>query len=125
MASKALGRSEPKGISILWLIRMFTYVSAVRIWFESKIEPDGPHCPHCGSSNIQLNIAHKSITHRCQDCPKKPRFSVKTNTVMTSSKLDLQIWAIACFLFTTGIKGITSIRKQFGFGRKDFGSHLS
>ena len=84
-------------------------INVARIWFESKIWPDGPRCPRCGSSNIQSNIVHKSITHRCRDCPKKPRLSVKTNTVMASSKLGLQIWAIACFFITTGLKGVASL----------------
>ena len=110
MASKAPGRSERKRISILRLIRMFPDDNVARIWFESKLWPDGPRCPNCGSANIQSNIAHKSMTHRSQDCPKKLRFSVKTNTVMASSKLNLQIWAIACFLFATGLKGIASMK---------------
>ena len=110
MTSNAPSRSERKGISIRRLIRMFPDDNAARIWFESKIWPDGPRCPHRGSANIQSNIAHESMTHRCRDCPKKPRFSVKSNTVMASSNLGLQIWAIACYLFTTGLKGVASMK---------------
>ena len=30
------------------------------------------------------------MTHCCRDCPKSPLFSLKTGTVMQSSKLDYQ-----------------------------------
>ena len=52
MASKAPSRSERKGISLIRLFRMFSDDGAARIWFESRIWPDGQHSPYCGSDNI-------------------------------------------------------------------------
>ena len=110
MASKAPSRFERKGISLIRLFHIFSDDEIVRIRVESKIWSDGPRCPYCQSANIQANITHQSMTHRYRDCPNKPRFSVKTNTVMESSKLGLQVWAIACILFATGLKGISSMK---------------
>lgn len=50
------------------------------------------------------------MTHRCRECPGKTRFSLKTGTVMESSKLDYQTWAIALYLVMTGLKGTSSMK---------------
>ena len=43
------------------------------------------------------------MPYRCRDCRKF--FSVKTGTILQSSKLGMQVWALATYLLTTGIKG--------------------
>ena len=50
------------------------------------------------------------MTHRCQDCEGRPRFSVKTVTVMQSSKLGYLTWTIAAYLVTTCLKGVSSMK---------------
>ena len=45
---------------------------------------------------------------RCRDCRKD--FSVKTDSLMHNSPLGCQIWAIAIYLLTTGIRGVSSMR---------------
>ena len=47
---------------------------------------------------------------RCRerDCAK--RFSVRTGTVMQSSKLGYQVWAIATYLMATNLKGVSSMK---------------
>ena len=119
MAYKAPGRSERIGISYLELMDKFPDEESARVWFEQQIWPDGPRCPHCQSSNIQVNVKHHSQTHRCRDCPNRPRFSVKTNTVMASSKISLRRWAIAFYLYTTRLKGISSLhlRRELGLSQ--------
>ncbi|MXY32702.1 MAG: IS1595 family transposase, partial [Boseongicola sp. SB0664_bin_43] len=92
------------------LIKMFPDDETARAWIEKQVWPDGPHCPKCGSLNIQHPIKHKTMTHRCRDCPGKTKFSVKTGTVMQSSKLGYQTWAIAAYLVTTNLKGISSMK---------------
>ena len=64
MAYKAPGRSERIGISYLELMDKFPDEESSRVWFEQQIWPDGPRCPHCQSSNIQVNVKHHSQTHR-------------------------------------------------------------
>ena len=48
------------------------------------------------------------MPYRCRDCRKF--FSAKTGTVMQSSKLGMQVWALATYLLTTGIKGQSSMK---------------
>ncbi len=110
MTQKAPGKSHREGISLAKLIRMFPDDATSREWIEGVVWPDGPHCPTCGSFNVQTGIKHKSMTHRCRDCEGKPRFSVKTGTVMQSSKLGYQTWAIAAYLVTTNLKGVSSMK---------------
>ena len=99
---------------------MFPDDEAARKWIESVVWPNGPHCRHCGSINVQPGIAHKSMTHRCRDSPGKPRFSVKTGTFMQSSKLGYQTSAIAPYLVTTNLKGVSSMKlhRDFEITRK-------
>ena len=85
-------------------------VETARKWIEGIVWPDGPHCPKYGSTNVQDGIKHRSMTHRCRECEGKPRFSVKTGTVMQSSKLGYQTWAIAAYLVTTNLKGVSSMK---------------
>jgi transposase-like protein len=110
MAKKAPGKNYREGISLVELIGLFPDDAAARCWFESKIWPNGPFCPRCGSTNVQFPTAHKSMTHRCRDCPKRGDFSLKTGTVMEGSKLPYQKWAIAMYLVMTGLKGVSSMK---------------
>lgn len=110
MTQKALGKSHRRGISLVKIMNMFPDNDSARKWIERIVWPDGPKCPHCGTNNVQSSIKHKSMTHRCRECEGKPRFSVKTGTVMQSSKLDYRTWAIAAYLVTINIKGISSMK---------------
>ena len=112
MTPKAPGKSERRGISLVKMMPMFPDNDSARKWIEGIVWPDGPKCPHCGTDNVQSGIKHKSMTHRCRECEGKPRFSVKTGTVMQSSKLNYKTWAIAAYLVTTNIKGISSMKRH-------------
>ena len=107
--SEGPGKNYRKGISLKKLFRMFPDDETARMWFEKARWTEGPQCPYCRSHNVQSNVKHKTMTHRCRDCEKKPFFSVKVGTVMQSSKLGYQTWAIAIYLFATNIKGVSSI----------------
>ena len=108
--TKAPGKSYRNGISLVKLTKMFPDNDKARKWFEKRRWAKGAYCPHCGSFNVQCNVNHPTQTHRCRDCPKKPFFSVKTGTIMHKSKLDYQTWAIATYLFTTNLKGVSSMK---------------
>ena len=95
-------------------MRMFPDDETAERWFIEQRWPDGAHCPKCGSLNIQSGAAHKTMTHRCRDCRKW--FSVKTGTVMQSSKLGLQVWALATYLLNTGLKGQSSMKLHRDLG---------
>ena len=110
MAGKAPGKSHRQGISLRKLMRMFPDDDAARAWFERRIWPAGPYCPRCGTLNVQSGIKHKTMTHRCRECPGKPRFSLKTGNIMEGSKLGYQQWAIAVYLVMVNLKGVSSMK---------------
>ena len=110
MARNAPGKAHREGISLVKLAAMFPTDEAAREWFESVIWPNGPHCPRCGSLNVQSGIKHRSMTHRCRDCPNRPMFSLKTGTAMEGSKIGYRVWAMAIYLLTTSLKSVSSMK---------------
>ena len=110
MTRKGPGKSDREGISLVKLMKVFPTDDAAREWFDARIWPHGPHCPHCGSANVQSGIKHRSMTHRCRDCDGRPMFSLKTGNIMEGSKLGYRTWAIAIYLVTTSLKGVSSMK---------------
>ncbi len=108
--SNAPGKNHREGISLVELFDMFPDNDTARKWFEDQIWPDGPRCPDCGTHNVQCNISHPRMTHRCRECEGNPMFSVKKGTVMEDSRIPLRKWAIAVYLVSTGIKGVSSMK---------------
>ena len=107
---KGPGKADREGISIKKLMRMFPTDDRAREWFETQIWPQGAFCPRCGSFNVQHPTKHRSMTHRCRDCPGRGDFSLKTGTLMEGSKLGYQTWAVAIYLAMTGLKGVSSMK---------------
>ncbi len=120
MAGKAPGKSYRKGLTLLQIADMFSDEKASKHWIAEQRWPKGAYCPHCGSFNVQCWIKHPSQTHRCRDCESNPMFSVKTGTVMEGSNLKYRVWAVGIYLFTTNIKGISSMKlhRELGIGQK-------
>ena len=118
--SKAPGKSAREGLTLLQIADMFGTEEKAREWIEERRWPDGPVCPHCGTSEVQSNIKHPTMTHRCRQCKGKPMFSMKTGTAMEGSKIKYRHWAVGIYLFTTNIKGISSMRlhRELGIGQK-------
>ena len=120
MAQNAPGKHHRKGMTLLEVADMFGDEEKAKAWIAEQRWPDGPHCPYCGSFNVQSNIKHKTMTHRCRDCEGKPTFSLKTGTVMEGSNLKYRVCAVGIYLFTTNIKGISSMKlhRELGIGQK-------
>ena len=110
MARKALGKAHYKGISLAEIAAMFPNDEAAEKWIAAQRWPNGPTCPYCSSLNVQAGIKHKSMTHRCRDCPKRPMFSLKTSTVMRRTQLGYREWVIAIYLLATNLKGVSSMK---------------
>ena len=108
MGGKAPGRSHRTGMTVMELLRRFPDDEAAERWFEAQRWPEGRHCPRCGSTSTAVVKDRKPMPYRCRDCRR--HFSVRWGTVMQSSKLGLQKWAIAVYLMATGIKGTSSMR---------------
>ena len=114
MAKNAPGKHYREGISILDLIKAFPDDAAAEKWFIKTRWPQGPHCPSCGSVNIQERSTRKPQPYRCRDCRKD--FSLKTGTLMQGSKLGFQTWAIAIYLVATGLNGVSSMKLHRDLG---------
>ncbi|MXY66318.1 MAG: transposase, partial [Gammaproteobacteria bacterium] len=120
MANKAPGKHFRKGLTLLEVAEKFGDEAKARQWIEEVRWPEGPFCPHCGSFNVQSNIKHKTMTHRCRDCPEKPMFTVRHGTIMAETRLKYRVWAIGIYLYTTNIKGISSMKlhRELGITQK-------
>ncbi len=93
---------------------MFPDDETAEAWFIKARWPVGVCCPECGSLNVQERKTHKPQPFRCRDCRKD--FSVKTGTLMQGSNLGLQKWAIAIYLSTTNLKGVSSMKLHRDLG---------
>ena len=111
MAQQAPGQHFRTGLSLVEIFRMFPDDATAEEWFVEQRWPTGVCCPHCGSLNVQSSAAHKTMPFRCREykeCGK--RFSVRTGTVMQSSKLGYQVWVIAMYLLSTNLKSVSSMK---------------
>lgn len=110
------GRSYRRGMSLMELFKRFPDDAAAEEWLVKVRWRDGICCPRedCGSDNVQVGTTHPSMPFRCRACRRF--FSVKTGTVMQSSKLGAQIWVIALYLMNTGIKGVSSMKLHRDLG---------
>ncbi|MDE2815481.1 MAG: IS1595 family transposase [Chloroflexota bacterium] len=108
MAKKAPGKHYRKGISLLELYEMFPTDEAAEAWFVSERWPDGLRCAYCNGERVGAKGNHPSMPFHCADCRKF--FSVKTGTVMQSSKIGYRKWAMAMYLMTTNVKGTSSMK---------------
>ena len=123
MAQKAPGKAHRKGVTIFQVVKMFDDEELAKAWIAAKRWPDGPFCPKCGSFNVQSDIRHKTATHRCRDCStgkSRTMFTLRVGTIMEGSKLPYRIWAVGLYLFTTNIKGISSmhLHRELGISQK-------
>ena len=113
---KGPGKTYRKGLTVQELFKLFPDDEAARKWMEAERWPEGPECPRCGSRDIQTDVPHPTMPYRCHHCKGSPFFSMKTGTVMQSSKLGYQTWAIAIYLVATGLKGTSSMKLHRDLG---------
>ena len=108
MTKKAPGRSHRKGLSLVDAIQRFgDEERAERMFIEARW-PNGVSCPNCSSLEVKARPTRKPAPWRCSVC--RFDFSVKTRTVMEGSNLPLHKWALAIFLLTTNLKGVSSMK---------------
>jgi transposase-like protein len=83
---------------------------AAREWFEARVWPDGPFCPHCGSRAVTRlhGKAHRPGLFQCNDC--REQFTVTVNTVCERSKIPLTKWCLAIYLLNSSKKGMSALR---------------
>jgi len=88
---------------------IFTDERKAREHFEAIMWPNGPICPHCGCVDkvYRLNgTKHREGLVYCNNC--NGSFTVTTGTVMESSHVPLNKWALAFRLMASAKKGISA-----------------
>ena len=112
---KAPGKAYRKGLTLIDAVNKFSDEASAEAWFVEQRWPDGIACPYCGSKDrIQPRASRKPMPFYCGDCRRY--FSVRTGTVLRESKLALSKWAIALYLYSTNLKGVSSMKLHRDLG---------
>lgn len=85
-----------------------------RIYLEKIRWPEGPICPHCGSTkehyalHAQINSKRpvRKGVWKCKECRKQ--FSVTVGTVFERSHIPLNQWLLAAYLMSSSKKGMSA-----------------
>jgi transposase-like protein len=103
-------------ISTFQLFELVPDAETARVWFESRLWPNGPLCPVCGTGD--RITARKGGYYRCNQC--KEDFTVRTGTIFERSHVPLHKWIYAMYLVVTARKGISSMQlaKEIGVTQK-------
>ena len=104
------GKAYRKGLNLIELSDMFDTEAKAEAWFVEHRWPNGVACPFCGSLNVRAVPSRKPQPFRCREKECRKCFSVKTRTVLHSSNLPLRKWAIAFYLYSTNLKGVSSMK---------------
>ena len=113
-AHKAPGKAHRTGLSLDQLYAKFSTESVARAWFEQVRWPNGRACPRCGNMETTEAKNGGTMPYHCSPCRRY--FSVKTGTVMQSSKLPIRTWIIVMYLMSTSLKGVASMKLHRDLG---------
>ena len=117
MAQNAPGKHFRKGITLVEAVKQFGDDASAEAWFVERRWPNGVNCVECDSDRIHTrkpNARRKTSVFHCNDCKKD--FTVNTGTIMHDSRLSLGKWALAFFLFSTNLKGVSSMKLHRDLG---------
>lgn len=111
-----------KGISLLQVAEKFRTEEKAEDWFV-RLRWGGRAsiaCPKCGYASVGERGDRKPTPFQCNRRKCRYGFSVRTGTVMQSSKIALRKWAIAYYLMSTNLKGISShkLAREIGITQK-------
>ncbi len=106
---KAPGKSYRKGISLIKALREFGDDALAEKWFVTRRWPDGIRCAYCASDAVKSRTSRRQTPqYHCKAC--EHNFTVKTGTIMHDSRLSLSKWAMAFYLYSTNLKGVSSMK---------------
>lgn len=101
---------------------IFTDDAKARAWLEARVWPNGPVCPHCGSTGDDVTAlngkVHRPGLYQCSAC--REQFTVTVKTVFERSKIPLPKWLAALFLLTASKKGVSAhqVHRSLGISYK-------
>ena len=114
-AKSAPGKHYRKGISLLDALEQFGDDEKANAWFVARRWPDGIRCLECGSGKVARRKSTRTTpVYHCNAC--RYDFTVKVGTVMEDSKIPLRKWAIAFYLMSTNLKGVSSMKLHRDLG---------
>ena len=103
------GKQYRKGITLAALFDMFPDDEAAEAWFVKSRWPDGIRCAHCESDNINA-----SVKAPCSTAAIAARFLSQDGNAFIEG--GYQKWAIAIYLMTTNLKGVSSMKLHRDIG---------
>ena len=80
---------------------------------ERRAWPDGPVCPHCGSTARIYRLSGgrtRPGLHKCGDCRRQ--FTVRIGTFFEGSHLPLHKWLLAIFMMCSSPDGVSARQIQ-------------
>ena len=114
-ATNAPGKHYRKGISLIDAVQRFGDEAQAEAWFVARRWPTGIQCPGCeGKAITPRKSGRQTPQYHCTGCALN--FTVKTGTILHDSKLPLSKWAIAFYLFSTNLKGVSSMKLHRDLG---------
>lgn len=86
-----------------------------RSWLESIRWPDGPSCPHCGSTETPYKLegkSHRPGLYKCREKVCRRQFTVTVGTIFHRSRLGLKKWVLAFHIVCASKKGVSALQLQ-------------
>jgi transposase-like protein len=100
---------------------IFQDADRAREYFETVRWPNGPYCPHCGNADedeiVKLTSKkHRAGLYQCREC--REQFTVTVGSVMESSHIPLNKWALGFYLMASSKKGVSAhqLMRTLGIG---------
>lgn len=103
-------------MTIIEIAKKFPTEESCIAYFRSEKEKKGVTCKGCGSTEHYWSQKYKS--HDCKRCHY--RTTLRSGTIMESSKLPFHYWLYAMFLMTMTKKGISALELQKQLGHKRY-----
>jgi transposase-like protein len=92
----------------------FQNEEAAFAYVESRLWPDGPVCPHCGSiSHKHYDLRKTRIgLRKCSEKGCRKQFTVRIKTIFEDSHLPLHLWLQIIHLMCASKKGVSTNQVQ-------------
>ncbi len=118
LTMKDTTKHKVETISAYIFFKKYPNEKSAQDYFEKLRWRNGVKCSHCHSNRIAIIKNKTPQPYRCKDCRKF--FSVRTGTILTSSKLPLHTWLYCAYLMSVAKKGISSLQlsRELGITQK-------